>query len=72
MDKRFKIYETQEHGVILEIYDTELADKFDDYLNENCYVFSELRFESDYVCFYFGQASHLEKVGILIKNFLNK
>lgn len=72
MTTGFKISETKEHGAILKINDIELADEFDDFLNEHCYVFSELNFTPDCVYFYFGQASCVEKVKELVKKFMNK
>ncbi len=72
MDTRFEISETKDHGVILRISDAELADEFDDFVNEDCYVFSELKFESDCVYFYFGQASCIEKTKDLVERFLSK
>ncbi len=72
MDTRFEISETKEHGVVLKINDAELADEFDDFVNEDCYVFSELKFESDRVYFYFGQAACTEKVRDLVERFVSK
>ncbi len=72
MDTRFEISETKEHGVILIINDAELADEFDDFVNEDCYVFSELKFESDRVYFYFGQAGCIEKIRDLVEKFVGK
>ena len=70
MDTRFNIAETEEHGGILMFYDVELADEFDDFANENCYVFTEVKFEPDCVCIYFGQASCVEKIGELVERFV--
>lgn len=72
MDPRFEISETKKFGVYLKIYDSELADEFDDFINGDCYVLSEIKFESDGVHFYFGQASSVEKVSDLVKKFLSK
>lgn len=69
MKNKLNISESKEYGVILEIFDIELADQFDDFLNGNCYVFSELKFKSDYVTFYFGQASCIEAVNNLLERF---
>lgn len=57
MDGWCEITETKEHGVVLRINDAELADQFDDFVNEDSYVILELKFEPDCVYFYFGQAS---------------
>ncbi len=72
MDTRFEISETKEHGVVLRINDAELADEFDDFINEDCYVFSELKFETGCVYFYFGQAGCIEKVRDLVEKFAGK
>ena len=72
MDTRFEISETKEHGCVLRINDVELADEFDDFINEDCYVFTELKFETACVYFYFGQAGCKEKVRDLVERFLSK
>jgi len=72
MDTRFEITETKEYGVVLRIKDVDLADEFDDFINEEYYVFTELKFETACVYFYFGQAGCKEKVRDLVENFLSK
>ncbi len=72
MDARFEISETKEHGGVLRIADAELADEFDDFVNEDCYVFTELKFEADCAYFYFGQASCKEKIRDLVERFVGK
>lgn len=72
MDIRFEISETREHGGILRINDVDLADEFDDFISENCYVFTELKFEIECVYFYFGQASSAEKIKSLVEIFVSK
>jgi len=72
MDTRFEISETKEHGGVLRINDAELADEFDDFVNQDCYVFTELKFEADCVYFYFGQASCIEKIRDLVERFVSK
>ena len=72
MGARFEISETKEHGGILKFNDAELADKFDDFVNEDCYVFTEIKFEAECVCFYFGQAACIEKIKDLVNRFINK
>ena len=72
MDARFEISETKEHGGVLRINDAELADQFDDFVNEDCYVFTELKFETDYVYFYFGEASCIDKIRDLVERFVSK
>ena len=68
-NKVFDISDSKEYGVILKINDIELADDFDDFLSEDCYVFSQMKLETDCVYFYFGQASNVEKVKHLVKKF---
>jgi len=72
MDARFQISETKEHGCVLRINDAELADQFDDFVTEDCYIFTELKFETDCIYFYFGQASCVEKIRDLVESFVNK
>ena len=72
MDPKFEISETKEHGGVLRINDVELADEFDGFINEDCYVFTELKFEADCVYFYFGQASCKEKIRDLVERFVEK
>lgn len=72
MNKKFEISETKEHGGVLRINDAELADEFDDFVNEDCYVFTEVKFKAECVCFYFGQASCVEKIRDLVERFVSK
>lgn len=63
--------ESAEHGVILSIDDPAEADRFDDYLSEQCFVPFNVRFEdAGDVSFLFGQASSTEKVRALYSRFL--
>jgi len=71
MDMRFEASENEKYGAVLKISDVELADEFDDFLNESCYVFSDIRLESDCVYFYFGQAGCIEKIRDLLERFNN-
>jgi len=66
---RFEVSENEEHGAVLKINDVELADEFDDFLNESCFVFSSIKHESDCVYFYFGQAGWVKKVRELLEQF---
>ncbi len=72
MNTRFTISETADHGGVLRINDVELADQFDDFLNEELYVLTELKLEVDCVYFYFGQASCIEKIRSLVEKFESK
>ena len=64
-----EIIETPEYGVILSVDDTELADKFDDYLTEKCFVLFNIKVEGAKTLFYFGQASTSSKVQELYASF---
>ena len=61
--------EVPEYGVVLKCSSVEIADKFEDYLTENCYVFFNVRMYEEYVLFYFGQASSISKVKLLYDYF---
>jgi hypothetical protein len=69
MSAIFEISENNDYGVIIVVNDVEIADEFDDFLNEDCYVFSEVKFEADKVIFYFGQAGSTEKARVLVEKF---
>ena len=66
------IAETAEYGVTLRLSDTQLADEFDDYLAEQCYVLFNQAFDENGVIFYFGQASERSKVLALFEEFLRQ
>ena len=70
MTEQFKIEDSPEYGVIVAIGDTELADEFDDYLNEEAYAPSQLRMLDDGVEILFGKAATTSKVAELIESFL--
>ncbi len=55
----------------MEIRDIEIADEFEDFLNEDNYVLSDLKFEADYVEFFFGQVSSADKVREIVEKFRN-
>jgi hypothetical protein len=67
MELLFDIKESAKYGVVLTVRDAEIADHFDDYLAEQCYVFTEIKFYENHVDFYFGQASCIEKVNYLVE-----
>ncbi len=72
MESLFKVFEDRKYGILLSIDDTEIADEFDDFLNESCYVFVNVKFLDDRVDFYFGQAACIEKINNIIEKFLLK
>ena len=49
MNELFQLSDTDEYGTVLRIKDIELADELDDYLSEQCYVFLNQKFTSEYV-----------------------
>jgi hypothetical protein len=67
-----EIFETAEQGVALRFNDAELADKFEDYLSEQCFVFFNLAFDENGVIFYFGQASERSSVLSLFEQFVRQ
>lgn len=72
MDNRFEIIETRDYGCILRVKGYELADEFEDFLNEDNYVLNSYECENDDVTFYFGHAGCEEKIRNLVVKFLNK
>jgi hypothetical protein len=66
-----EISETAEFGVALLCKDAEIADQFEDFLTEKCFVLFNLRSQDGAVSFYFGQASTQEKVRELYARFLS-
>lgn len=71
MFKVFEIHETKEFGLTLRVSDTEIADKFDDYLTEVCHVSYATKFKPSYVEFYFGQVIDSRKLNTIIGSFCN-
>ena len=67
-----KVSETAEQGVALRFTDDELADRFEDYLSEQCFVLFKVAFDENGVTFYFGQASEQSKVLALFEKFLRQ
>ncbi len=65
----FEIKDSPEYGAILNIKNSELADQFEDFLAEKCFVLFNIKFESDIVEFFFGQASSVDKVKELVDRF---
>ena len=66
-----EIGETAEFGVTLQCNDAEIADQFEDFLTEKCFVLFNLKPQGEKISFYFGQASTQEKVGELYARFLS-
>ena len=72
MKSVFEIVESEEYGAFLKVDDVEIADEFDDFLTEECYVLFEQKFESDHVVVHFGQAGSVEKIRLLVERFEQK
>lgn len=69
MESLFDIKESEKYGVVLTVRDAELADNFDDYITEQCYILYEIKFYERHVEFYFGQASCIEKVNYIVESY---
>ena len=67
-----EIIETSEYGTELQCYDVDTADRFEDFLTEQCFVFFNLKQENGAVSFFFGQASAPLKVRDLYDRFKEK
>lgn len=69
ISSEIKISETVEYGAMLRCPDTELADQFEDFLTESCFVLFKTKLDSQEVTFFFGQASSVQKVRDLYECF---
>lgn len=69
MRPEFQIIETNENGMILKVTDLELADQFDDFLSEKCYIFYTQKFSTNFVEFFFGQLGSTSKLTDFIEKF---
>lgn len=67
--KNISVNESVNYGVFLTIFDSELADEIEDFLNEKFFVFFNIKFNDSQVEFYFGQAACVDKVSKLLKEF---
>jgi hypothetical protein len=72
MDIQFEITESTDYGTVVQIFDTEWADQFEDFLTEKCYVLFNTKLEQNGVTFFFGQASSSVKVRELFDRFLGE
>lgn len=66
------IIETPEYGTVFKCSDVELADQFEDFLTECCFVFFNVKFESDVVSILFGQAANPINVRALFERFVKQ
>lgn len=69
--QKVEITETHEHGVVFKCFDVELADQFEDFLSEHCFVLFNLKIEGNETVFYFGQAASTLKIRSLYEKFLD-
>lgn len=69
MDRSPTITESKEYGTVLTLGDAELADQFEDFLTERCFVLFTTKMEPTAVSFHFGQASAASKVQELFDRF---
>ncbi|CDI04538.1 hypothetical protein BN873_990009 [Candidatus Competibacter denitrificans Run_A_D11] len=65
-----EIAETIEYGGVLIFNDIEIADQFEDFLSEQCFVFFNIKIDKNKVSFYFGRASCLPKIREIYNEFL--
>ncbi|NQY19682.1 hypothetical protein [Alteromonas sp.] len=72
MEKSIETKYEEEFGVVAYCEDSDLADKFDDFLTESLYVFYEMKFLENKTEYYFGKASCQEAVNKIIDSFLAK
>ena len=63
------ILETPEYGTTLRCRDLELADMFEDFLTEHCFVLFKIKLDTQEALFFFGQASTPSKVRALYERF---
>jgi hypothetical protein len=66
----FRVDEDPQYGVVVQCFDVEVADQFEDFLSERNYVLFHVKFEGPAVMFYFGQASSREKLEAIIERFV--
>lgn len=67
-----EISETPEYGTVLRCRDLEMADQFEDFLTEHCFMLFKTKLGPEEVTFYFGQASEQSKVRKLYERFVHE
>jgi hypothetical protein len=67
-----EILETPEYGSFLVCRDAEVANQFEDFLTERCFVLFKVSLDGDKISFFFGQASAPSKVRDLYERFTNE
>jgi hypothetical protein len=69
---KYEITETSDQGMILQCYDSEVADQFDDFLIEILDEEVHLAFSENKVTFYFGTKFSISEIDSLFETFRNK
>jgi hypothetical protein len=64
-----EIVESPEFGPILKCRDADVADQFEDFLTEKCFVLFKIKFDPEEVSFLFGQTSSVSRVRELYERF---
>ena len=67
-----EILETPEYGAVLRCRDVEVADQFEDFLTEHCFVLFKTKLDPEEFSFFFGQASEPSKVRELYERFVRE
>ena len=70
VDCDVEITDTLEYGGVLKCFNIEIADQFEDFLTENCFVLFNIKLDREEVTFYFGQASSTSKIRELYGRFM--
>lgn len=65
----FSFRQDEKYGAILIIDCDDVADLFDDFLSEQCYVFYDVRESGGIMEFLFGEAACMEKVQELVSKY---
>ena len=69
MTFNYEVRTDHEYGVVLTIFDSEIADEADDYFSENFYLFYDARESESKVEFFFGEVASEEAVRNLLISF---
>lgn len=67
-----EVIENPEYGVILKYSNLELAEQFEDFLTECCFVLFNVKLELGVTSFFFGQASNQINVIDLYNRFIQR
>jgi hypothetical protein len=67
--ERARVFDHGETGLVLQCYDTEIADQFDDFLIDNLDQEIPIRFEEGHVSFFFGREFSVTEITALFGKF---